>query len=325
MRRRGFLGGAATALVWPRAAFGGVRRLGVLTTPAEDDPIFKQRAAALTEGLAAHGWNEGDNLRIDWRTSGRDPSLLARYAEDLVSLAPDVLLAIGSPCAEQLRRRTNKIPIVFTIVTDPISQGFVASLSRPGGNMTGFTDFDPSMAGKWLEMLTEIAPPVRTVAVFYNPSTAPFAEAMLKIVGDAASRLGIVVERARASDQAGIGAAIATISKEDRAGLLVVPDIFAVVNRAAIVDAAARARVSAVYPYQVFAREGGLMSYGTDNNDLHRRPAAYIDRILKGADPGELPVQNPTRFSLVLNMKTAGALAIEIPPTLLAAADEVIE
>ena len=302
-----------------------VRRIGVLTTPAENDPLYKPRAAAMVEGLAALGWKAGDNLRVEWRYSGGDQVLLARYADELVALAPDALLAVGSPCVEVLRRRTRTIPIVFTIVTDPLGQGFVDSLSRPGGNIAGFTDFDLSMSLKWLQMLTEIAPPVATVGVLYNPATAPIADRMLQVVGEAASSRGVMARAKPVCDEAGIEAAAAALSREPRAGLLVLPNTFTIVNRAAIVRAAERARLPAVYWNRAFVMEGGLMSYGTDNNDLHRRSADYLARILNGADPGTLPVQYPTKFDLVINLKTAKTLGVEVAPALLAAVDEVIE
>ena len=333
MRRRTFIAALGAAMAFPSRALSqqsgsapsGLRRLGVLTVPAADDPLYKPREAALLEGLATLGWKVGGNIRIDWRYTGGDPARLAGYADELVALSPDALLAVGSPCVEALRRRTRTIPIVFTVVTDPLGQGFVAGLSRPGGNITGFTDFDVSMGAKWLEMLTEIAPPVATVAILYNPATAPLADRITQAVREAAAWRDVTVRAAPASDEAAVEAAAREISHEARSGLLVLPDPFTIVHRSVIVAAAARMRLPAVYWNRAFVVIGGLMSYGADNNDLHGRAAAYIDRILRGADPGNLPVQYPTKFDLAINLKTAKALGLDIPPTLLAAAAEVIE
>jgi len=333
MRRRDFVAMFGAAAAWPSRALAqqagperpGPRRLGVLTTPAESDPLQKTRAAALAEGLSALDWKEGGNLRIDWRWGDGDRELIARFAGALVALAPDVLLAVGTPCVEELRRRTSAIPIVFTIVTDPVGQGFVASLSHPGGNITGFTDFDTPMVGKWLGMLMQITPPVTNVASLYNPATAPYADLMLRVLEDAASSLGVTARAAPVHDHAGIETAVTTLSRDEHGGLLVLPDSFTVVNRAAIAASAARAHLPAVYWNRAFTVDGGLMSYGIDMSDLHRRPAVYIDRILRGAKPSDLPVQNPTKFDLVINLKTANALGITLPLSLIASADDVIE
>jgi putative ABC transport system substrate-binding protein len=331
MRRRAFLaallGAAAAFLTRALAQAASAKRLGVLTmNPApEVDAVYKPRVAALRKGLEALGWREGENLNVDWRFAGGDWARLEAYADELVALAPDALLAISTPAAEALLKRTRTMPIVFTLVTDPVGQGFIESLSRPGGDATGFTDFDVSMAGKWLEMLGEITPPAATIGVLYNPATAPFAERMAKVVFAAAAVRGVTARAAPVSDDAGLEAAMTAISREPVAGVLVMPDVFMVVHRPAILAAAARLRLPAVYTYRPFVLEGGLMFYGVDANDLHRRPAAYIDRILRGADPGDLPVQNPTKFDLIANLKTAHALGIEVSPTLLASADEAIE
>jgi putative ABC transport system substrate-binding protein len=329
MRRRTFLVHLAAASAFPAPALAqspsGARRLGVLTMNAENDVLYKHRMAALTDGLTALGWKEGANLSIEWRFCGGDRALLPSYADELVAHGQDALLAVSTPSVAELQRRTRTIPIVFTVVTDPIGQGFVASLSRPGGNITGFTDFDLSMGGKWLEMLTEISPPVATIGILYNPATAPFADGIIRAIGETASSRGVTARAAPASDEAGIEAAAATLSRQTRAAMLVLPDVFAVTKSATVIRAAARLRLPTLYPYRRFVGEGGLMSYGSDPSDLHRRSAGYIDRIFKGADPAELPVQNPIKFELVINLNTAKALGVEIPPTLLAAADEVIE
>jgi putative ABC transport system substrate-binding protein len=329
MRRREFVGlvlGATLPLAAraepPREA---VRRLGGLTVTAPDDPVSKRRAAVLKESLAALDWREGSNLHIDWRDGNSDLALVERLADELIASAPDVLLAVGTPCVEALRRRTSTIPIVFAVVTDPIDQGFVASLPHPGGNITGFTDYDGPMAGKWLEMLTQITPPAAHVAVLYNPSTAPFAEIMMRTLQEAAQLLAVTVRAVPLRDAAAIAPAIAALSVEKGTALLVLPDFFTIANRAPILASAAQANVPAVYWNRAFVADGGLMSYGTDNSDIIRRAAAYIDRILKGERPVDLPVQNPTRFELAINLKTAKALGIAVSPTLLATADEVLE
>jgi putative ABC transport system substrate-binding protein len=329
MRRRDFIGIVAGAMS-PFAARAqpsreGIRRLGVLAVTGANDPVAQTRTAALIQALAALDWKEGGNLRIDWRNGSSDRALIARFADELVELAPDVLLAIGSPCVEELRRRTSTIPIVFAVVTDPVNQGFVASLSYPGGNITGFTDYDGPMAGKWLEMLTQITPPAARAAVLYNPATAPFAGLMLRAMQDASPSLAVAVKDAPVRDEAGIAPVIAALAADSNTALLVLPDFFTITNRAAILAAAVQANLPAVYWNRVFVADGGLMSYGTDNDELFRRAADYVDRILKGHSPSELPVQNPTKFELTINLRTAKALGITISPLLLATADEVIE
>lgn len=329
MRRREFIGLVIGATV-PLAARAeapreGMRRLGALSVTASDDSVSKARARVLKQSLAALDWKEGGNLRIDWRDGNSDRALIERSAEELVASAPDVLLAIGTPCVEELRRRTSTIPIVFAVVTDPIDQGFVASLSHPGGNITGFTDYDLPMAGKWLEMLTQITPPAAHVAVLYNPSTAPFAEIMMRTLQEAAPSLAVTVRAVPLRDVAGIAPTIAALSAEKATALLVLPDFFTIANRAAIIASAAHANLPAIYWNRAFVTDGGLMSYGTDNSDIIRHAAAYIDRILMGEKPADLPVQNPTQFELAINLKTAKTLGVTISPALLATADEVIE
>jgi putative ABC transport system substrate-binding protein len=329
MRRREFIGlviGATLPLAArAEAPREGMRRLGALSVTASDDPVSKARAGVLKESLAALDWKEGGNLRIDWRDGNSDRALIERSADELVASAPDVLLAIGTPCVEELRRRTSTIPIVFAVVTDPIDQGFVASLSHPGGNITGFTDYDLPMAGKWLEMLTQITPPAAHVAVLYNPSTAPFAEIMMRTLQEAAPSLAVTVRAVPLRDVAGIAPTIAALSAEKAMALLVLPDFFTIANRASILASAAQANLPAIYWNRAFVTDGGLMSYGTDNSDIIRGAAAYIDRILKGEKPADLPVQNPTQFELAINLKTAKTLGVTISQALLATADEVIE
>jgi putative tryptophan/tyrosine transport system substrate-binding protein len=330
MKRRAVLAGIAAALA-PRPLMAQTpvgdrpRRLGVLLGNLADDPVGQSYAAALLQGLHALGWREGGNLRVDWRWTGGESGLFDRCAAELVALAPDVLLAQSSPAVMALRRKTETIPIVFTMVTDPIGQGFVENLARPGGNVTGFSDFNALMAGKWLQMLTQVAPPVAQVAVLYNPTTAPYAGLMLREIEDAASSFAIPAHAAPCHDDAEIESAIADLARRERGGLLVLTDIFAIVRRDTILAAAARHRLPTVYFARAFTAAGGLMSYGIDYADLFLRAAVYIDRILKGASPRELPVQQPTKFELVINLKAAKASGINLSTTLLGTADEVIE
>lgn len=299
----------------------GTRRLGVLSVTAAEDAIGQTRSTILVEALAAHGWKEHDNLRIDWRSGAGDRARIARLAEELIALKPDILLAVGTPSVEELRQRTTTIPIVFAVVTDPVSQGFVQNLAHPGGNITGFTDYDGPLAGKWLEMLAQVSPRVSRVFVVYNPSTAPFAPLMLRTIEDAARTLHVAIEAAPVHD----AASIAALASRRDGGLLILPDFFTMANRAQLLAATAEARVPAVFWSRSFIDEGGLMSYSTDSAEQLRRAADYIDRILAGAQAGELPVQNPTKFELVINLKTARALGVTLPPSLLATANEVIE
>ena len=330
MRRRNFVALAAGAVIGrpllaQAQAQGGMRRVGVLMSLRSDDPEGHAYAAALVQGLGALGWHEGANLRLDWRWAGGDPALFQRYASELVAHSPDVLVAFSSPSVEAMRRETTTIPMVFTVVSDPIGQGFVASLAHPGGNITGFSAYDPPMAGKWLQMLTQITPPVANVVVLYNPATAPYAGLMLHAIEEAAPSLRVSVRAARYRDDAELEAIMAGLGHEEHGGLLFLQDVFAIAHRNAIVTLAARYRLPAVYPYRFIAASGGLMSYGTEYADLFRRAAAYVDRILKGETPADLPVQAPTKFELVINLNTAKALGITVAPALLAGADEVIE
>jgi putative tryptophan/tyrosine transport system substrate-binding protein len=327
MKRRTFLllGGAAA---WPLAARAQqaerMRRIGVLMGAVESDPARQSQLAAFRGALAKLGWREGSNLGIEVRW-GADPELCARYAADLVALGAEVLLADSTPSLEALQQRTRTIPIVFVTVADPIGQGFVANLARPGGNITGFSAFDAPMAGKWLEMLTQITPPVTRVAMLFDPATTPYANLMLRAMEEAAPSFAVAVRAAPVSSDSEVDAIMAGLAREERGGVLVLPSVFAATNRDAIIALAARHRLPAIYAYPFFAAAGGLMSYGVDLADLHRRAADYVNRILKGDKPGDLPVQMPIKFNLVINLKTAKALDITVATSLLATADEVIE
>ena len=330
MRRRTIFGGALGAVAWSRSIAwaqpaAGARRLGVLLPFRSDDSIGQTRADDLRRGLAAHGWQEGRNLLIDWRWGAGDAALFERHAIELVALAPDVLVAQSSPSARALQRHTNKIPIVFSIVTDPVGQHLVDSLTRPGGNITGFSDFDAPMAGKWVEMLSQIAPPVSKATVIFNPSAASFAGLMIQPIADAAKAFSIAIESVPVNDDAEIERAISAHAKEHGRGVIVLPDIFSFVHRDTIVGAANQGELPAIYWHRAFVASGGLMSYGVDSGEMVRRSADYVDRILRGARPADLPVQQPVKFSMIVNLRTARAIGLEVPPTLLAGANEVIE
>jgi putative tryptophan/tyrosine transport system substrate-binding protein len=327
-RRTVLAGIAATLAPRPTVAQAqrvGMGRLGVLMGPLANDPQGRADAAALVRGLEALNWKEGGNLRIDWRWAGGDPALYDRYAAELVARDADVILAFGSTSVAALRRLASTIPIVFVSIIDPVGQGLATNLAHPGGSITGFSNYDPPMAGKWLSMLTQIAPPVARAAVLYNPTTTPYAGLMLRAFEAAAPSLALAVRAAPVHDDAEIETAMTGIAREERAGLVVPPSVFATVHRDVVVALAARHRLPAVYPWPFFVAAGGLMSYGTDQSDLFQRAASYVDRILKGEKPGDLPVQRPTKFVVVINLKTAKALGVTIAPALLDSADEVIE
>jgi len=326
--RRAILAGiAATAASVSLAAraqqTAQMRRLGVLMGLA-NDPEGQARAAALTEGLGALNLKDGGNLRIEWRWAGGDPARVERYATELVALGPEVLLASGSAELAALRRKTRTIPIVFAQVTDPVGQGFVEGVAHPGGNITGFSTYDPPMAGKWLGMLTQVTPPIARVAVLYTPANPSYV-GLMRGIENAVPSVAVTVRGAPVQDDAETEAAMAGLAREERGGLVVLPESFTTTHRDAIVALAARYRLAAVYPHRFFAAIGGLMSYDTDFIDLYRRSASYVDRILNGAKPADLPVQAPTKFELVINLKTAKALGVTVAPSLIDTADEVIE
>ncbi len=331
MRRREFitlLGG--TALAWPLAARAQqpdrVRRIGVLMGYAESDSEAQAHIAAFREGLQKLGWTEGRNTRIDTRWAAPDdPESMRRFAKELVALQPDLILSNTTPTTTALLQQTRTIPIVFAIVADPIGSGFIASFRRPGGNVTGFIFTEPTMAGKWLEMLKEIAPHVARVAMLFNPVSATYAEYWLNPFKAAAASFAVEAIATPVRDRSELESVIAAQAREPNGGLIVMPDSFTDAHRVEITSLAARYRLPAIYPFRFFAEVGGLLSYGVDRTDNFRRAATYADRILKGEKPSELPVQAPVKFELVINLKTAKALGLEIPPQLLARADEVIE
>jgi putative ABC transport system substrate-binding protein len=330
LKRREFitlLGGAAT---WPVAARAQqpeqVRRIGVLMPFVAADPLGRARFAALREGLEKLGWTQGRNIRIDTRwTTTSDVESMQRFAKELVALQPDLILTQSTPITATMLQETRTIPIVFALVADPIGSGFVASFPRPGGNVTGFVTMEPAMAGKWLELLKEIAPRVARVAFLFNPATATYFEYWLNPFKATATSFVVEAITAPVRDTSELEAVITAQARKPNGGLIVMPDTFTDAHRVEITSLAARYRLPAVYPYRQFTAVGGLLSYGDDLIDNFRRAATYADRILKGTKPNELPVQAPVKFELVINLKTAKALGLDVPPTLLARADEVIE
>jgi putative tryptophan/tyrosine transport system substrate-binding protein len=329
VKRRQFitlLGGAAAWPIASRAQQGDrMRRIGVLMSLAETDPEAQARIAAFRKGLQTLGWAEGRNVRIDIRWAASDAGLMQRFANELIALQPDLILSHNTPTTASLLQQTRTIPIVFVVVSDPVGSGFVASFPRPGGNITGFTNIEPTMAGKWLELLKEIAPSVARVALLFNPATTPYAEYYLGPLKAAAASFAVEAIAAPVRDAPGLESVVAAHAREPNSGLLVMPDSFMNVHSADIVSLAARHRLPAVYPFHFFAEGGGLLSYGNDLFDNFRRAADYVDRILKGEKPADLPVQAPVKFNLVINLKTARTLGLDVPPSLLATADEVIE
>jgi len=330
MKRREFitlLGSAAAT--WPLAARAQqperMRRIGVLMAFAEDDQETKARLAAFRQALQTLGWIEGRNIHIDYRFAGGDPARVQDYVAELVNAAPDLIVGHSTPVAAALKQATSTIPIVFAAVNDPLGQGFVANLAHPGRNITGFAFIELTVVGKWLELLKEIAPSLRRVALIFNPQTAPHFPVYLRELGAAPARLAAELTAAPVRDEAEIEAAIAALAREPGGGLIAAGDVFTNAHRALIMALAERHRLPAVYSLRQTVAEGGLMSYGPDGVDVVRRSASYVDRILKGAAPAELPVQQPTKYELVINLKTAKALGLDVPPMLLGRADEVIE
>jgi len=328
VRRRQFitlLGGAA---VWPLAARAQqperTRRIGVLIQVAEGDPQARIEVAAFLRGLQELGWSEGRNLRVDTRWGGGDADRIRKYAAELVALAPEVVLALGGTVAGALQQASGTVPIVFVNVTDPVGRGYVASLAQPVGNATGFTSFEFGMGGKWLEVLKEIAPRVTRAAVLRDPAiTAGIG--YLAAIHALAPSIGVQVVPVDVRTTSDIERAVAAFARTPMGGLVVTADPAAIVHREAIITLAARHRLPAIYPYRFFVTSGGLISYGLDNIEQYRLAAGYVDRILKGEKPADLPIQAPTKYELVINLKTAKALGLDVPATVLALADEVIE
>jgi putative ABC transport system substrate-binding protein len=324
MKRRKFitlLGGAAVA--WPLAVHaqqgGRVRRIGVLL------PGDGLGFVPLTQALGDLGWTDGRNVRMDVRRAGADINRIRALAQELVGLHPDIILAGSTPATVAVQREMRTIPIVFVNVGDPVASGLVERLNRPGGNVTGFAVLEPSLGGKWLELLSEIAPGFKRAAIMFNPDTAPYASTYTPSFETAARSLKVEAITAPVHDDVEIETTIIALGREPGGGLVIMPDSFTFAHRAPIILAAARNNVPAVYSQSAFGRDGGLLSYGVDVVDTWRRAATYVDRILRGDKPGDLPVQFPTKFEMVVNRKTAKALGLAVPPSIMLRADEVIE
>ena len=327
MRRRDFIAGLGAA-VWPIAARAQqrerVRRIGVLIGGDENDPDVKRLISALTQALAGLGWTDGGNVLMHLRWGGDDINRIRVFAQELVGLQPDIIVTGATAGTVAVQRETRTIPIVFANVGDPVASGLVPRLNRPGGNITGFALFEPTLGGKWLELLLEIAPGLKRTAYMFNPDINPVSVYMPSFEM-AARSLKVVPITAPVHSDVEIETAIIALGREPGGGLVVPGDQFTVVHRAAIILAAARNNIPSVYSLSVFVRDGGLLSYGIDLADIPRRAATYVDRILRGEKPGDLPVQFPTKFEMVLNLKTAKALGLNVPPSILVSATEVIE
>jgi putative ABC transport system substrate-binding protein len=334
MRRREFItvlaGAVALPLLCPRVARSQqpdrMRRIGVLMASGENDPEAKAQLSGFTQRLADLGWIDGRNLRMDVRWAAGNVDRIRMFAKELVGLQPDLILANSTPATAALQRETRTIPIVFTGNSDPVGERFVASLPRPGGNITGFISQEAAMAGKWVELLTEIAPGVKRVAIMFNPDITSGGVSYFRPAFEAAARsLKVAPIVAPVHSDAEIETVMTSLGREPGGGLVVTADAFMQVHRAPTILLAARNNVPAVYSRSVFVRDGGLLSYGPDQVDLFRRSASYVDRILRGAKPADLPVQLPVKFEMFLNAKTAKALGLAVPPSIFLRADEVIE
>ena len=327
MQRREFitlLGGAA-AVVWPRAAVAQqVRRIGILMGVANDQE-GQSRVRSLEAGLQDLGWRNGRNLQIEYRWAAGDLDRTRALAKELVGLGPDLIVAGNTPVVAALMQQTRTIPIVFVMVSDPVGSGLVTNLARPDGNVTGFSNFEFSMGGKWMQLIKEMVPNVASIGVLFNSVTAPYASGYMRSAEAAGSSMSVAVRTLPVPDASGIEPAIANLAATPNSALFVLTDVFTTVNRETITILTAKYQLPAVYPHKYFVIGGGLISYGIDIADLHRRSASYVDRILKGATPAELPVQAPTKYELAINLKTAKALGLTMPSSLLTRADEVIE
>jgi putative ABC transport system substrate-binding protein len=327
IRRREFIALVAGAAAWPLAARAQqadrLRRIGVLMSLAADDPESQARLAAFAQGLQQSGWTIGQNVRVDYRWA-LNADTMRKYATELVALAPEVILATSSPAVAALQEATRIVPIVFATVIDPVGAGFVESLARPGRNVTGFLLFEYGISGKWLDLLKQIAPGVARAAVLRDPTIAS-GSGQLGAIQGAAPAFGVELRPVDVRDAGEIERAVAAFAHASNGGLIVTASVAAVVHRDLIIGLAARHRLPAIYTQRVFVTNGGLIAYGPDFIDQFRRAAGYVDRILKGEKPADLPVQAPTKYELVINLKTAKALSLEVPATLLARADEVIE
>ena len=321
------LGIAAAA--FPLAARGQqgerVRRVGVLMGVGENDPEGQARVAAFQQGLAELNWVDGRNVHIDYRWAAGETDRIRAYTAELVALAPDVLIGNGTSAVRALRDATQSIPIVFVLVNDPVGQGFITNLARPGGNITGFSFLEYSMIGKSLDLLKQLAPSVNRLAIMFNPTTAPHYNVFLRSLETVPPPTPLEIKAAPVGTQTEIEQAVAKLAKDPSCGLLVPPDTYMVVHRGLAISSVAQHRLPAIFTYRQFAREGALITYGPETTSIFHRAASYVDRILRGANPGDLPAQAPTKFELAINLRTARMLGLEVPATLVALADEVIE
>ena len=326
IRRREFITALGSAgVAWPAPARAQqMRRIGWLISRYENDPMQKTTVSAFTQALANLGWTDGRNVQIDLRWAGGDINRMRALAQELVGLQPDIIVTGGTPATAAVQRETRTIPIVFAGVSDPVASSIVARLDRPTGNITGIANLEATVGGKWFELLSDLAPGLKRVAMMFNPDTAS-ARTYMPSFETAARSLKVTTITALVHSDVEIETAIIALAREPGGGLVVMPDAWTTVHRAPIILAAARNNVPAIYWQSVFARDGGLLSYGVDQVDTFRRGATYIDRILRGAKPAELPVQLPTKFEMVVNLKTAKALGLAVPPLILARADEVID
>jgi putative ABC transport system substrate-binding protein len=329
LRRREFIAGLGGAAAWPLAARAQqgdrMRRIGLLMTGDENDPAYKLRVSAFTQALAGLGWADPRNVRMDLRWGGGDTDRTRALAQELVGLQPDIIVTNSTPATAAVQGAPRTIPILFGNVSDPVASGLVTRLDRPGGNITGFATFEPSLGGKWLELLSEIAPGLKRAAIMFNPDTSTDAPVLMPSLETAAQSLKVAPINAPVHSDVEIEAAIIALGREPGGGLVVMPGVFMVAHRAPIISAAARNNLPAVYWASEFSRDGGLLSYGLYQVDIFRRAATYVDRILRGEKPGDLPVQFPTKFEMVVNRKTATGLGLAIPPSILLRATEVIE
>ena len=328
MRRREFITLAGGAVAWPLAARAQqperMRRIGVLLPGTANDAEYQARMVAFLQGLQQLGWSEGRNVRIDTRWAAGDANLIRKYVAELIALAPDVILAPGNTTVGPLLQATRAVPIVFTTLLDPVGAGFVESLARPGGNATGFIAFEYGLSGKWLELLKQIAPSLTRVAILRDPTTAA-GIGQFAAIQSVAPSLSVEVNPVNMRDAGEIERAVTDFARSPNGGLIVTAGAGSAIHGDLIITLAARHKLPAVYGDRHFVTGGGLISYGPDRVDQYRQAAGYIDRILKGDKPGDMPVQAPTKYGLAINLKTAKALSLAVPPSLLASADEVIE
>ena len=329
MRRREFISLLGGTVAWPLAAWAQqpdrTRLIGVLMTFAENDPAAQSEVAAFRGALAKLGWTEGRNLRIELRWSALDPDRMKTFAKELVDLQPDAILSQSTLMTAVLVRETQTIPIVVVTVSDPVGSGFAASLARPGGNVTGLAALEPALGGKWVELLKEIAPRTERVALLFNPATTVPIQFFMPSIRASASSLAIQSSVAPVHAKDGIEGVIAAQAHDPGGGLIAMPDLFNVINRESIIALAARYRVPAIYYDRIFSESGGLITYGSDFAEQFRQAAWYVDRILKGAKAADLPIQTPTKFELIINLKAAKALGLAVPTLMLGRADDVIE